>query len=73
MIIPMNNGRTITPIYIPQPVATTNSGVLQQTNTNAQNNEPTFASWIMLGVVLIFLIVFVVFFIKLIKYFFGGK
>ena len=72
MIIPINNGRTITPIYIPQPVVSTNSGVLQQSNTNTQNNEPTLATWIVLGVVLIFLITFVVYFIKLLKYF-GGE
>ena len=72
MIIPINNGRTTTPIYIPQPVVSTNSGVLQQSNTNTQNNEPTLATWIVLGVVLIFLITFVVYFIKLLKYF-GGE
>ena len=72
MIIPINNGRTTTPIYIPQPVVTTNYGVLEQSNTNAQNNEPTLATWIVLGVVLIFLITFVVYFIKLLKYF-GGE
>ena len=72
MIIPINNGRTTTPIYIPQPVVTTNHGVLEQSNTNAQNNEPTLATWIVLGVVLIFLITFVVYFIKLLKYF-GGE
>lgn len=69
MIIPMNNGRAITPIYIPQPVVSTNSGVLQQSNTNTQNNEPTLATWIVLGVVLIFLFAVVVCFIKLLKYF----
>ena len=72
MIIPINNGKTITPIYIPQPVTTTNPNVLQQSNTNTQNNEPTLATWIVLGVVLIFLIAFVVYFIKLLKDFFGG-
>lgn len=72
MIIPINNGRTITPIYIPQPVVTSNSGVLQQSNTNTQNNEPTLATWIVAGVVFIFLIAFIMYFIKLLKHF-GGK
>lgn len=71
MIIPLNNGRTITPIYIPQPVVTTNPGVLQQSNN--QNSEPTLATWIVLGVVLVFLIAFVVYFIKMLKDFFGGE
>lgn len=73
MIIPMNNGRSITPIYIPQPVVTTSSGVLDQDNTNTQNNEPTPVSWVVLGVFLIFLIAFVVYFIKLLKDLFGGE
>lgn len=72
MIIPINNGRTIIPIYIPQPVTSINSGVLQQSDTNAQNNEPTLATWIVLGVVLIFLIV-VVYFIKLLKRLLGDE
>ena len=72
MIIPINNGRTITPIYIP-PVVTTNPGVLQQSNANTQNNEPTLATWIVLGVVLIFCIAVTVYFIKLLKHFFGGE
>ena len=73
MIIPINNGRTITPVYIPQPVVTTNPGELQQSNTNPQNNEPTLASWIVMGVVLIFLIAFLACFIKQLKDFFGGE
>lgn len=73
MIIPINNGQSITPIYIPQPVVTTNSGVLEQSNTNTQNNEPTLGVWIALGVVLIFLIAFVVYFIKLLKDILGGE
>lgn len=73
MIIPINNGRTITPIYIPQPVVTTNSGVLQQSNTNAQNNEPTPVNYIAAGIVLIFLIIVVGYFIKLLKDVFGGE
>ena len=72
MIIPINNGRTITPIYIP-PVTTTNPGVLEQSNTNTQNNEPTLGAWILLGAVLIFLIAYVVYFIELLKDFFGGE
>lgn len=73
MIVPINNGRSITPIYIPQPVVTTNSGVLEQSDTNTQNNEPTLAGWIALGLFLIFIIVIVVYFIGLLKDFFGGE
>ena len=73
MIIPINNGRSITPIYIPHPVVTTNPGVLQQSNTNTQNNDSPLVSWIVLGVVLVFLIAFVVYFIKMLKDFFGGE
>lgn len=73
MIIPISNGRTITPVYFPQPVVSTNSGVLQQSNTNTQNNAPTLVTWVVLGVVLIFLIASVVYFIKLLKDFFGGE
>ncbi len=72
MIIPISNGRSIIPIYTPQPVVTTNS-VLQQSNTNTQNNEPTLVSWFVGGVVLIFLIAFVIYFVKLLKDFFGGE
>lgn len=72
MIIPINNGRTITPIYIP-PVVTTNSGVLEQSNTNTQNNEPTLGAWIALGVFLIFLVAVVVWLIKLLNELFGGE
>jgi|GEM_PF-5757576 len=72
MIVPIKTGSSIIPVYIPQPVST-NSGVLDQSNTNIQNNEPTLATWIVLGVVLIFLIASVACFIKLLKDFFGGK
>ena len=72
MIIPINNGNSITPLYIPTEV-TTNSGVSQQSNTNTQNNEPTLVSWIVLGVVLIFLIILVTYIVKLLKYIFGGE
>ena len=71
MIIPINNGKTITPIYIPQPVVTNNSGVLEQSYTNSQISEPTLGTWIAGGIVIIFLIAFVVYIIKLSKYFLG--
>lgn len=70
MIIPISNGRSITPIYIP-PVVRTNPSVLQQSNT--QNNEPTLGAWIVLGVVLFFVIAVVAYFIKLLKDNFGGE
>lgn len=71
MIAPINNGRSITPIYIPQPVPT-NTGVLQQSNTEAQSSEPTIWTWVILGTVVIFIIAVVVIFIKLLKDL-GGK
>ena len=67
MIIPISNGRTLTLIYIPQPTVTTNSSVLEQSNTNTQNNEPTLEAWLVFGVVVVFIIVFVTYFIKLLK------
>lgn len=72
MIVPINNGRTITPIYFPQPVRPANSGVLEQNYTNTQSSEPTLGTWIVMGVFVIFLIAVAVYFIKLLKYFFGG-
>lgn len=71
MIAPINNGRSITPIYIPQPVPT-NTGVLQQSNTEAQSSEPIIWTWVILGTVVIFIIAVVVIFIKLLKDL-GGK
>ena len=71
MIIPVNNGKTITPIYIPQPV-TTYYNTLQQSD-NAQSSEPTLVTWVVLGVVLIFCIAVIVYFIKFLKYIFGGE
>ena len=72
MIIPINNGKTITPIYIPHPVVTTNYSILQQSD-NTQSSEPTLGTWIVGGIVIIFLIVFVTYIIKLSKYILGGK
>ena len=68
MIVPINNGRTTTLIYTPT-VLPSNSGTLQQSNTNTQNNEPTLVSWIVAGTFLILFIIFVVCSIKLLKYF----
>lgn len=66
MIIPINSGRSITPIYIPQPVST-NTGVLEQSSTSTQSSEPPVWAWVALGVAVIFLIVFIVYFIKVLK------
>lgn len=71
MIVPINNGRSITPIYIPQPVHT-NTGTLQQSDTGTQSSEPTIWAWVMLGAVVIFIIAVAVIFIKLLKDL-GGK
>lgn len=73
MIIPINNGKTNTPIYIPDPVVTTNSSALEQSNTNSQSNEPTLVSWIVFGVFLLFIIGFTIYAIKWLKYYFGGE
>lgn len=75
MIIPINNGRTITPIYIPQPVTVTNPGSLEQSNAEVQsNNEPTLATWILLGLIITVIIACTIWFIRLLlKYFLGGK
>ena len=71
MIVPINNGRSITPIYIPQPVPT-NTGVLQQSDTGTQSSEPTIWAWVILGAVVIFIVAVAVIFIKLLKDL-GGK
>lgn len=73
MIIPINNGRYITPIYIPDPV-TTNPSVLEPSNAEVQsNNEPTLATWVLLGLLIFGIILCSIFFIKILKYFFGGE
>lgn len=73
MIVPINNGRSITPIYIPQPVpSNTDTGVLQQSSTGTQSSEPTIWAWVMLGTIVIFIIAVAVIFIKLLKDL-GGK
>ena len=69
MIIPINNGRSITPIYIPQPV-TTNYNTLQYSD-NIQSIEPTLGTWVVGGIVIIFLIAYVAYIIKLLKYILG--
>lgn len=73
MIVPINNGKSIVPIYIPSPVVTTNHGVLEQSSTNGQNDVPTLGAWVALGVFVIFLFVAVAYFIKLLKEFFGDE
>lgn len=72
MIIPINSGRTITPIFIPQPVHTS-SGVLQQSSTSTQSSEPSVWAWVALGVVIIFLIVAVVYICILLKHLGGDE
>lgn len=49
MIIPISNGSTITTIYIPEPDTTTYPVVSQQSDTNIQNNDPTFLTSVGLG------------------------
>lgn len=71
MIIPISNGRGVTPIYFPTP-AHNNSVSLQQGSTNTQSNEPTLATWVMLGAGIILVIAIVVYFSKLLNDF-GGK
>ena len=66
MIVPINNGRSIMPIYIPQPVHT-NTGTLQQSDIGTQSSEPTIWDWVILGTVVIFIVAVAVIFIKLLK------
>lgn len=72
MIVPIYDGRTITPIYIPQPVHT-NTGILQQSGIDAQSSEPTAWDWVILGVVAMLIIAVAVIFIKLLKDLGGEK
>jgi len=77
MIIPINSGRTITPIYIPQPVTSIHNNVLEQNSTNTQGSEPTVTTWIALVVVVVFLIATAICsikcLIKLLEEISGGK
>ena len=73
MIIPISNGKTITPVYIPQPVTSTNYGDLEHNYTNTHNGESSLGDWVAVGVIIIFLIVFARYFVKLLKRIFGGK
>lgn len=67
MIIPINNGNNITPIYIPTPT-TSYSTIEQNSNTPSQESEPTLFTWIILSIVIIFIIVYVIVIIKLFKH-----
>lgn len=67
MIIPINNGHNITPIYIPTP-STSYSTIEQNSNTPSQESEPTLSTWIILCIVIILIIVYVIVIIKLFKY-----
>lgn len=72
MIVPINSGRTITPIFIPQPVST-HSGVLEQSSTSTQSSEPTVWAWIVLGVAIVLLIVIIVYVCILLKHLGGDE
>lgn len=57
MIIPIQSGKTVIPVYIPTP---TSAGTLQQSNSGMQYNksaELTLGWWIMLGVCIVFVAV----------------
>ena len=76
MIIPINNGRTITPLYIPTP--TTNSQqTIQQTAQQPNNTEPIDWSnpgaWAVILVVVGLIVVATVCFAKLLKEIEGGE
>ena len=66
MIIPINNGHNITPIYIPTSTSFY-STIEQNSNTPSQESEPTLFTWIILCIVIIFIITYVIVIIKLIK------
>lgn len=76
MIIPINNGRTITPIYIPTP--TTNSQqTIHQTTQQTNNTEPIDWSnpvaWVVILVVVGLIVAVTVYFAKLLKEIEGGE
>ena len=67
MIIPMNSGRGITPIYIPSPVVT-HAHEEQPSSGSYQGSEPGVGAWVLLVVVIILLIGIMVYVIELIKH-----
>lgn len=68
MIVPISNGRAVTPIYFPQPVKSFNYyDVPQHSEYTNSTPTPTPITWICLGVILIFITISVAYFIKLIK------
>lgn len=72
MIIPMNNGRGITPIYIPSPVVT-HTYEEQSSSGNHQGSEPGVGAWVFLVVVIILLVGITVYVIELIKHLGDGE
>lgn len=76
MIVPINNGRTITPIYIPSP--TTNSQqTIQQTEQQTNNCEPIDWSnpgvWFLILIAVAGVVFVVVDFANLLKELTGGE
>lgn len=76
MIIPINNGRTIIPLYIPTP-STNSQQTIQQTTQQTNNSEPIDWSnpgaWVVILVVVGFIVVFTKYFAKLLKEITGGE
>lgn len=76
MIVPINNGRAITPIYIPDS-STNSQRIIQQTTQQTNNSEPIDWSnpcaWVLILIALAGVVSVAVVFVKLLKEIEGGK
>ena len=76
MIVPINNGRTITPIYIPSS-KTNSQQTIQQTEQQTNNSEPIDWSnpgaWVVILVALAGVVSVAVYLAKLLKEIEGGE
>ena len=68
MIVPINNGRSIIPIYIPTPSSTHSTQVsIQVSNKEKQPKEITVADIFFIIFMIVFLISVLIYFIHLMK------
>ena len=76
MIIPINNGRTITPIYIPSP-KTNSQQTIQQPEQQTNNSEPIDWSnpgvWFLILIAVAGVVVVAVYLADLLKEITGGE
>lgn len=76
MIVPINNGRTITPIYIPSP-NTNSQQTIQQTEQQTNNSEPIDWSnpgaWLLILLAVAGVVVVAVYLANLLKEIEGGE